>query len=202
VITLYYAPGACSMAPHVLLEELDLPYETVRIDTNAGQQHTPEFLALNPRARVPVLRTPDGEVLTETIALSTWIARQAPAAGWLPTESVPLARTLETMSFLATGAHAAFTRWVVPQSTDPVRAEARASYLAAVNHLERMSSGGRFATGDRPTIADPYVLVYFLWARHMGLDLVETPWFARWGAEFAARPAVLRVLRREGLIPA
>jgi glutathione S-transferase len=208
LITLYYAPGACSLASHVLLRQLGLAHEARRVDTSAGEHRGEAFLAVNPRGLVPALRTPSGVVLTESIAVLRWVAAQAPAAGLWPDDPLEQARALEIMSWLATRPHPLFARWfaperegVAPADRDRARAAAAEAYAGALAHTVRMLPEGEHALGERPSIVDPYLLVFWLWARHMQLDLRGLPRLERWGAQMFAQPAVQQVLQIEGLIP-
>jgi glutathione S-transferase len=204
MITLYYSPGACSMAPHVLLRQLSLPHTLVRIES--GQMHEPSFLAVNPRAQVPVVRTPSGELLTETIAILEWIARQVPEAGLVPEDPLERARAIEVMSWLATRAHGQFGRWFRPDR-DALRPEDEArvkelageAYKSSLRHAMSMLPDGPHAMGERPSIVDAYLVVYFVWARYMQLDLATLPRLAAWGATHAGQPAVREMLKAEGL---
>lgn len=204
MIKLYYSPGACSMAPHVLLRELSLPHTLIRIE--AGHYRDEDFLAINPRAQVPALVTPEGTILTETIAILGWIAAQAPEAGLLPDTPLEQARAIELMSWLATRAHGEFGRWFrpdryadSPEEQARVKAEALAAFRSALVHADRMLPGGSHALGERPSVVDAYLVVYALWARFCGLDLSEMPKLAAWMGNHLGRPAVMGMLKEEGL---
>src|SRR5579862_8775395 len=95
MMKLYYSPGACSMAPHILLEEIGVPYEAVRVAIAEGKTRSPEYLAINPKGRVPALFTAEGEILTEVPAISCYLAEHSPGVRLLPQGGLPLARCLE-----------------------------------------------------------------------------------------------------------
>src|SRR5687767_3795884 len=100
MLTLFYAPKACSLAPHILLEESGLPYRAELVDIFAGEHLRPEYLKLNPRGRVPALRLESGEILTEVTSLLFWISEQVPERGFMPASSVARARCIELASLL------------------------------------------------------------------------------------------------------
>src|SRR6059058_2824442 len=114
MLTLYYAPGACSMASHLALEETGVPYETQVVALAQGEQTKPEYLnGVNPRGKVPALKTDDG-ILTENVAILTYLARSFPDAKLLPTDPLGTARALSHMAYLSNTVHPAFTHIMRP----------------------------------------------------------------------------------------
>jgi glutathione S-transferase len=207
MLTLYYAPRACSLAPHALLEEAGLPYRAEHVDIFRGAHLQPDYLRLNPRARVPALRLPTGEVLTEVVALLTYIAEQAPERGLLPREGLARARCYELLSFLASRVHPAFGQVVRPDRFSPEPGDhprlARhgvAAFLAALADLDALlDAAGPYALGPAFGVADPYVLVFYRCARYVGLDVSHLARLRRCAEATQARPAVQRTLAAEGL---
>src|SRR5438874_10295122 len=126
MLTLYYAPGACSMASHIAIEETGAPYKTKLVNLARGEQTKPEYQnSVNPRGKVPALRTDDG-VLTENVAILTYLARTFPDAKLLPTDPIGLARCLSHMAYLSNALHPTFARIVRPEriAPDPAAQEA------------------------------------------------------------------------------
>lgn len=209
--TLFYSPGASSMAPHIVLEELGVPYRAERIpldlQSTADGITSPEFLAVNPKGRVPALKIED-RVLTEAMAILVYLARRHPEARLLPADPEAEARCFEWMSWLATTIHAiAFGQVLRPQRfvLDPkdhpaVVAKGRQNVRAGFAYVEQQLAGRSWAVGEQYTVADAYLLFYFLAAKRSGLPMHETyrAW-ARIAERTMARPAVKRVLEREGL---
>jgi len=114
MLTLYYAPGACSMASHIALEETGAPYQTQLVGLAQGEQTKPEYLnKVNPRGKVPALQTDDG-ILTENVAILTYLARTFPDAKLLPTDPLGTARALSHMAYLSNTVHPAFTHIMRP----------------------------------------------------------------------------------------
>ena len=114
MLTLYYAPGACSMASHIALGETGTPYERQIVNLAQGEQAKPEYLnGVNPHGKVPALKTDDG-MLTENVAILTYLARSFPEAKLLPTDTIGLARALSHMAYLSNTVHPAFTHIMRP----------------------------------------------------------------------------------------
>src|SRR3954470_172960 len=115
-LKLYYSPGACSLAPHVALEEIGIAYEPVKVALAKGEQRTPEYLAINPKGRVPALAEDDG-VLTENAAILPYIAQRLPEARLWPSDPREAARAAEWIGWIATAG---------PIASPPVRPPGRA----------------------------------------------------------------------------
>ncbi|HQW39046.1 MAG TPA: glutathione S-transferase, partial [Usitatibacteraceae bacterium] len=113
-LTLYYAPGACSLAPHIVLEELGIAYEAVRISTAEGQQRSPEYLRINPRGRVPALEV-DGKVLVENVAILSFLGGGFPDRGLWPRATWDQAQALSMMAWLADTVHPAYAHLFRPE---------------------------------------------------------------------------------------
>ena len=205
---LYYAPGACSLAPHIALEEAGAPFELSRVDLAANQQNSSEFLHLNPKARVPVLA--DGDwVLTEAPAILRYIAARHPAAGLWPWDPREEARCAEWLNWLSSTIQAAFThvRRAARYASDPhavedVAATGKKTARELWSAVDEKLGEGPWAIGERYSVADPLLVGYWLWGRGpvLGFDMPRD--FPRWTAHarrLAARPAVQRAFREEGL---
>lgn len=207
-LTLYYAPGACSLAPHILLEETGLPYEPVLVDTKAGRQYEPDYLRINPKARVPALAA--GEwVLTENPAILCMIAQLAPEAGLWPADLRAQARVMEWLAWLASTVHVAYAhirrseRYVTTAAgTEDLRAKGLETCRKLWNDIESRLGDRPWALGEQYSPVDPYLMVFWTWGRGpvLGFDMARD--LPRWTAlarRMAARPAVARAFAREGL---
>jgi glutathione S-transferase len=208
MLKLYYAPGACSLAPHIALEETGDRYELSRVDLAAGQQNSAEFLRVNPKARVPVLT--DGDwVLTEAPAILRYIAARYPAAGLWPWESREEARCAEWLNWLASTIHVAFghvrraARYASdPRAVEDVAATGKNTCRELWRAVEQKIGQGPWAIGERYSVADPLLIVYWTWGRGpvLGFDMAND--FPQWTAHarrLARRPAVQRAFAREEL---
>jgi glutathione S-transferase len=207
VLKLYYAPGSCSLAPHIVLEEVGGRFELSRIDCAADQQNSAEFLRVNAKARVPALT--DGDwVLTEAPAILRYIAARHPAAGLWPWDPREEARCSEWLNWLSSAIHVAFihvrrpARYAVdPRAAEDVAATAMKTCRELWAAVDLKIGEGPWAIGDRYSVADPYLMVYWNWGRGpLGFDMASD--FPRWTAHarrLAARPAVQRAFASEGL---
>jgi glutathione S-transferase len=205
---LFYSPGACSLAPHIVLEELGVPYEPVRVVIAEGANRTPEYLAINPRGRVPALWIPDAPaqpVLTEAMAIMVYLARRHPEAGLLPEDVDGFVRALEWMGWLGSTMHQAGVRTVFrPErfTTDPagapgIAAQGRDAIRTGYADIERRLAGRTHALGDRFTAVEAYLLVFYRWGNRCGLPMrTDFPEYARMMDAVRARPAVRRVVAR------
>jgi glutathione S-transferase len=203
MLTLYYSPGACSMAPHIALEEAGAVYGLQLVSIPKGEQQDPEYLAVNPRARVPALRTDQG-VLTENVAILTYIARSFPKAELLPEEPYEMAHCLSHMAYLSNTVHPAFTHIVRPArfATDEaahenVRATGRENAWKLLQELDDMLAGKQWVLGDDYSLADPYTLVIYGWGRHNRMPIERLTHYSAFKDRMLQRPAVRKVIDRE-----
>lgn len=204
---LYYAPTACSIAPHIALEEIGVPFDTRRIDLAKGEQLSPEYCAVNPQGRVPVLVI-DGQTVTELPALLTYVANLRPEAGLIPEKgTLAFARCFEWLGFLTSSVHVAYAQFRRPgrfidegsPCWDAVSDKGRRITVGFYREVERRLGEG-WAAGDAYSIADINLFPFYTWAGRLELDMkAECP---KWTALFERvkeRQAVQRVLEREGL---
>ncbi len=197
---LYYAPGACSLAPHIVLEELQAAYTLVKVDLRAKKMDDgSDFLAINPKGYVPVLDTGKGAMLTEGSAMLQYLADQFPENGLLAAVgSMERYRTLEWLSFISTELHKSFGPLFNPafdaQAGQVVKGilERRLSWLASQMHQQ-------YLLGDQFTIADPYLFTVLNWTKFVGMNLGDWPELLNYVERLSSRPAIERALRQEGL---
>jgi glutathione S-transferase len=198
---LYYKPGACSMATHIVLSEIGGDFALEQVDTVARLTASgADFNAVNPKGKVPVLEV-DGEILTEGPAILQFLAdraahhRLAPASG-----SIARARVNEVLNYTGSELHIAFGPLFNPKSSDTAKAAAHTAVIAKLGWLENQLTDGRaYLTGPDFTIADAYAFVVTNWANFTDIALAPWPKLQGFMARVAARPAVQRVLRAEGL---
>jgi glutathione S-transferase len=201
MMKLYYAPVTCSLASHITLEEAGADYEPIRVDIRSGQQQSPEYLALNPKGRVPTLVTERG-ILTETPAILAYIAQTHRAAELAPIDDpFALGEVQAFNSYLCSTVHVGHAhrmrggRWADD-------AEARASMTAKVAQnmgdyfgvIESRMFRGPWVMGDQYTIADPYLFTISNWLEGDGVDVKRFPKVADHFARMKTRPAVAKVL--------
>lgn len=209
-LKLYFAPGACSFVPHTLLETAGVPYEPVMVKLHKQENLGPEFRAINPRGQVPVL-VADGEVITQIVAIVTWLDAQHPECEFLPRE--PLARThaLETLAWMNNTVHPTFTHVFMPYKfTDDPAAQAAVKkyngqlYAGLLGEIEvmaqKMNAQGRaFLGGGKFGPLDAYALTLLRWGGFAGID--PTTFTTLWAhvQKIAALPPVARAIERERL---
>ena len=206
--TLYYSPGACSMAPHILLHELSIQHKLVRVFTGDEEHRAPAYLAVNPLGKIPTLERSDGAKLTEVVAMLPYLASLAPDDGLVPDDAWQRAKLDAIMTLIASQLHPAYALGMRPDRVlgdvgddvlEKVRKTGRARFASLLAHLEQQIVGP-YTLGDRFSIADPYVFVMVAWARYIDAPLAELPRLTGILGKLAARPSVQKVLRAESLI--
>jgi glutathione S-transferase len=204
-IKLYYSPGACSLASHIALEEAGLDYETQKINTAEGEQRSPWYLKLNPRARVPTL-TVDGEVLTENVGILTYIAGGYPKAGLWPKDTWHQAKAVSTMAWLSNTVHPTFAHVFRPQrytddaqAQEAIKSHARGMYSDYLEEIDGLLAGRTWAIGDRFTVVDGYLVVFYRWGNRLQLDMKALANYTKLIERVTARPAVKKVMQDEGI---
>ena len=208
MLKLYYSPGACSLAPHIVLEELQLPYQLVLASIAEGQTRTPEYLAMNPKARVPVLVTEEGEVLTEAPAICWYLSQQASHPLLFPHDKLAAARVLEWCNWLSTAVHAMSfgqiwrpQRFAAETELHPaIQAKGHADLMEHYAAIERKLAGRHWAVGNAYTYADPYLLVFYRWGNRIGLDMrADFPAWTHHAERMLERPAVQRAMTQQSI---
>ncbi len=204
-ITLYYSPGACSLAPHIVLEDLGIPYEAVRISTAEGQQRSPEYLKINPRGRVPTL-VADGRVLVENVAILAFLGGGFPEKGLWPRKTWDQAQALSMMAWLADTVHPAYAhlfrpgRYVEGEAClEAVKAGGRRAFGDCLAEIDRLVAGKKWAVGGRFSVVDAYLLVFYRWGNRNGFPVKDLAHYTALVERVLARPAVKRVMAAEGI---
>lgn len=203
-LTLYYAPGTCAQAVRIALEEARAPYTLVRVDLAGQQQRTPDYLAVNPKGRVPALVTEQG-TLTETAALLTYVAQRFPEAQLAPANAFGLARMQEFNGYLASTVHIAHAhrpraaRWAdEPEAQAAMQRKVPANMTECFQLIERHylahTDQGPWVLGAQYSVADGYLFTMAGWLKSDGVDMAQFPRVAAHHARMAARPAVQRAL--------
>lgn len=199
---LYYAPGACSLAPHITLREAGLPFELDKVDVRAKRTEAgDDFAAVNPKGQVPTLGLDDGGVLTENAVINQYIADRAPESGLLPPPgTMERYRALEWLTFVTTELHKGFSPLFKPNTPDDYKPVAKENLAARFAYVDRQLADGRaYLTGDTFAAPDAYLFVMLTWADRMGLDLSKLVSLKAYKERVAARPKVQEALRAEGL---
>ncbi|MFL1461474.1 glutathione S-transferase family protein [Roseococcus sp. DSY-14] len=202
---LFYAPGACSLGIHVLLEEIGAPYEAVRVNLREGEQFKPEFQAVNPKSKVPALLRQDGSTLTEFPAIAYYLAATNPQAKMLPEGPEALARAMEVTDYAVATVHMqGFSRIFRPANFAPseadheaVKARGTEIFTKGMKTLDTALQGRDFFAGAY-SFADMAPFYISFWAAER-LKLELPGRLAAHYAAMRARPSVQKVMEREGL---
>jgi glutathione S-transferase len=206
MLTYFYSPGACSLAPHVVLEELGLEFERRPILIAEGEHRSKEYLEINPRGRVPTLIS-DGTVITEVPAILTYLASLKPEAGLLPPNgSLDLAKAHELAAWISSTLHIAYAQLWRPERFLPEGADVTALVDHAGTLIRRHCSEvdgrikGPWVLGDRYSVADAYLLPFYRWGNRIGLPMArDYPRWAEWTRRMLERPAVAKIIQVEGI---
>lgn len=201
---LFYAPGACSMGIHILLEEIGKPYEAVKLDIRGGENYRPPFSELNPKGKVPTLQRDDGSVVTEFPVIAHYLAKTNPEAGLLPTSEEAELRAAEAMDYCVATIHMqAFARQFRPGSFskneaehEAVKTQGREMAAKGFGLMDKTLAGKDWVAGSYG-IADSALFYVAFWGKRAGMAL--PPNVAAHLDRMLARPAVQRMIEQEGL---
>lgn len=197
---LYYAPGACSLAPHIVLNELGLHFQLEKVDLGSKKTQTgADYLAINGKGYVPALELDDGQVLTEGCVISEYLADQKPEAGLSFASGLERYQLASRMVFIATEIHKLMGSLFNPKLADATR-ESNSKLLGKRLNWLTENMGAEYVYGDHFTIADAYLFTVLNWAKIVKFDLSPWPALEAFIARIAARPAVQKTLQQEGLI--
>lgn len=198
---LYYKPGACSLASHIVLNEIGDDFAIEAVDTGTKRTASgADYLKINAKGKVPALET-QGEVLTEGPAILQYLADSKGRQDLAPqTGTLARARLSEMLNFTGTELHVAFGPLFNPATDENGKAAARKAVSTKFDWLEqRLSDGRQFLIGNGFTIADAYAFVVTNWANFTGINLAPWPHLKAFMQRVAARPAVQKSLHAEGL---
>jgi glutathione S-transferase len=191
------------MAPHIALEETGAPYEARLISTAKREQKTEDYLAINPRGKVPALRI-GSEVLTENAAILTYIGRRFPEANLLPRSLMAEMQCLSTMVWLSNTVHVNFRQAMRPErfASDPnalssVKKSGTENFWSNLQEVNMLLAGRQWMVSEQYTVCDPYLLVFYAWAVRIDLPVHELGSFTALKNRLMARAAVQTVLKRE-----
>jgi glutathione S-transferase len=199
---LYYAPGACSQAPHIVAREAGLAIDLAKVEFPSKRTADGEDLyAVNPKGAVPTIKLDDGNVLTENAVIMQYLADQAPNSELaIPRTGIERYRLLEWVNFIATEIHKGFGPLWNPATPDAFKEATREALGKKFDYLQEKIGDGPYILGDRFSIADAYAFAVLNWTRIHSIDIGRWPGLVAYLGRIAARPAVQETLRAEGLI--
>ncbi|WP_332877316.1 glutathione transferase GstA [Massilia sp. S19_KUP03_FR1] len=197
---LYISPGACSLAPHIVLFETGLPFTTERVNLRtkitAGGA---DFTKINPNGYVPALELKDGTVLTEGPAITQFLADLKPASNLAPANgTLERYQLVSLLNFISTEIHKNFSPLFSPDAGADVQRDRRATLARRFAYLEQELGGKDFLTGDTFSIADAYLYTVLTWASIVKVDLSDFNQLQAYLARVAQRPSVQQAQRAEG----
>ena len=204
-IALYYSPGSCSLAPHIVLNEIGQPFELRKFATADRANYSAEYLAINPKGRIPALQI-DGFLLTENPAILAYLGRRFPDCGLYPADAAEAeARCLELLAWSSNTVHVAYAQLFRPerfvpdeQSYPAVKESGRTNYERCLADIEKMLQRQDYAVGARFTVVDPFWLVFYRWGVRSGYDMRNRfPAYTAYAERLCERPGVQRALSVE-----
>jgi glutathione S-transferase len=200
---LYYKPGACSLASHIILQEIGHDFEIESVDTdNQITESGDNFSKINPKGYVPALRLDDGEIVTEGTAVLQYLADQNPEAGLAPKPgTLERTRLQEHLNYTSSELHKAFGPFFSSSASDEEKQSAKENVGRKMDHFESVFDDGRsYLLGDKFSVADAYFFVVSSWAIPTGIGLDKWPRIAAFSTRVAGRETVQNAMRAEGLL--
>jgi len=202
MLTLFYAPGACSMAAHIALEESGEKYQPKRMDLAKGEQKTADYLKIHPLGRVPALKLDDGSPLSENTAILPFLGKRF---GLWPTDPVKEAQALSVIGFFAASVHPANAhvgrpeRYTEDKSAHPgIQAMGKKTFHDYLKQIDGMYAGREWLS-DKYSVLDPYAFVFYTWAVRRELPVSELKNYSALKERMLKRPAVQRVVADEAV---
>jgi glutathione S-transferase len=203
MMTLYFSPGACSLASHIGLEETGAPYEIKPILLAKGQQRTEEYKKINPRGKVPALSV-DGKIMVENTAILTYLARRFPDKKLMPADPADEARCIGTMCWFSSVVHPSYQRFHRPArfaeaeaAHAAVEETGRKSFWANLQEIDSMLQANDWIMGREFTVVDGYALVFYGWGARSGFPMKELRAYTVWQERMMQRPTVRKSVESE-----
>ena len=198
---LYYAPGACSLSPHIVLEESGLPFELEKVDLQTKETASGhDFYLVNTKGSVPALELDDGQVLTEGAAIVQYLGDQVPEKELIPLpKTMERYRVMEWLNFIATELQKSFTPIFNPAYTS-CREEAKKTLLRQFDFVDRRLTGKSYVMGERFTVVDAYLFTISTWIEAAELSVDQWKALSAYRKRISERPVVCRAMMAEGLV--
>jgi len=199
---LYYMPGACSLSPHIVLNEAGLKFDKVKVDGKSkAMDGGGDYRGVNPLGYVPLLELDDGTKLTEGPAIVQYIADKVPAKNLAPAHGTRERITLQSwLNFISTELHKSFSPLFNPAMPDEAKKIFRERLAARFAHLDKHLASNQYLLGKNFSVADAYLYVVSNWAPRVDVDLAPYANVLAFRKRVGARPAVETAMKAEGLI--
>jgi len=199
MLVLYYWPGASSVIPHIALEEIGAPYERALVNLAKGEHKSDAYLKINRRGKVPALSI-DGDILTENVAILTYLAKQFPYARLLPSKLAEESRCLSLIAWFASSVHPTFAHIIRPErfASDVaaqlnIRDTARKTFWAQCEEINGLLAEKEWMLGEQYTVADPYAFFFYDLGARIKLPMRELAAYTAFSERILQRPAVRKI---------
>jgi glutathione S-transferase len=201
-MNLYYTPGACSLAPHIVAHEAGIPLALKKVDLKTKQvDGGGSFMAINPKGSIPALQFDNNQVLTEVSVVTQYLADQKPDSKLAPRAgTMERYRLQEWLNYISSELHKNFAPMFSPNSSDELKKLAMSNLSPRFEYLATQLAGKNYIFGDQFTAADAYLFTVLGWTKYVGMDLAKWPVLAQYVARIAARPKVQAAMKAEGLL--
>ncbi|MFL6547647.1 MAG: glutathione transferase GstA [Povalibacter sp.] len=199
---LYYSRGACSLAPNIVLHEVGVSFERIKVDPKTKlTEHGIDFHQINPNGYVPVLELDSGERLTEAAVILQYIGDQYPQFGLTPPMGgMAHYRLIEWLNFISSEIHKAYSVLFHPETPQEYKTATREKLALRLAHVEHQLAATPYLMGDAFSVADAYLFVVTNWSRVMMVDLAGFPQLQQFQSRMAKRPSVQAAMKSEGLL--
>ena len=199
---LYYYPGACSMAPHIVLREAGYTFDLDKVDlANKRTASGEDYSKVNPKGYVPAVKLDDGKILTEVAVILQYLADQKPHSGLAPNAgTMERYRLMEWLNFVATEIHKTLGALFNPKITPDWKENQLTLFGKRCEILTRNLGGKQYLMGDNFSLADAYLFTILNWSHFLNVDMSKWPELKDYMARVAARPAVKEAMKAEGLV--
>jgi glutathione S-transferase len=199
---LFYSPGACSMAPHIVAREAGIPVDLVKVDIpNKKTEDGGDFWQVNPKGYVPALQLDDGRVLTEVGVICQYLADQAPASKLVPPfGAFERYEQMAAINFASAEVHKQIGALFNPRLTPEMKEVQLGTIGRRLDSLEKMLDGKAFIAGDSFSAADAYLFTVLNWTNVHKIDMSKWPNIQAYMGRIGARPKVQETLKAEGLV--
>jgi glutathione S-transferase len=204
---LFYSPGACSMAVHIVLNELEMAFTAEKVDIPSHKWSGGDYYKVNPKGYVPCIQTDTNQTLTEGVVIMQYLADQKPEKHLVPKfGTFERYQMMETLNYLSTEVHKSFHTWFAAERLVPAdgvatfREKAKESILKKFDYLNNLVKPGQFTCGTQFTIADAYLFTMLAWSKKLNFDMKKYPNLLGVAERIATRPGVQKTLKTEGLM--
>jgi glutathione S-transferase len=211
---LYYSPGACSLATHIVLHETGLKFDAIKVNLRTKQIESAhdgagaanadvgkDYTKINPKGSVPAIVLDDGQLLTEGAVLLQYIADQKPQTGLMPKfGSMERYQCMEWLNYIATEVHKGCAPLFNPASTDEMKTTARTQLAKKFDFISEKMQKNNFLMGSQFTSPDAYLFTILSWTPRLGIDMSKWPTLSAFYERTKARPAVNLAMKHEGLL--